>query len=75
MTWQSLGRSPALESCLKQKPEEPTINARACDCYLEVMMDRYRTMGDYVKDLTDTGAPPDEKTKFLFGACLAAFGT
>ena len=37
-------------------------------------MNRYGTFGDYATDIMETGAPQDQKTQVLIGACLAAFG-
>jgi hypothetical protein len=72
--WPAAQQDRYRKICLKQKAEESSLNARTCGCYLEIMMNRYGTFGDYAKDLVETGAPADQKTKVLFGACLAAFG-
>jgi hypothetical protein len=72
--WPAAQQDRYRKICLKQKSEESSLNTRTCDCYLEIMMNRYGTFGDYAKDIMETGAPQDQKTKVLIGACLAAFG-
>ncbi len=63
-----------MKVCLKAKKDEPSINRRLCECYLELMMEKYATMGDFSKDLVNNGTQNDEKTAGLTGMCLAAFG-
>jgi hypothetical protein len=72
--WPTAQQERYLKICLKRKTSEPSLNQRACECQLEVMMDKYSTFGDFAKDLVDNGAKPDEQTSGLFGLCSVAFG-
>jgi hypothetical protein len=72
--WPDAQQQRYLQVCLRQSYSEPSINQRACECELEVMMDRYSTLGALVNDLMNDGSEPDRPTSVLIGKCLASFG-
>lgn len=72
--WPQAQQDRYVKACLRAKRDEPSINRRVCECYLEVMMEKYATMGDFSKDLVNNSVQRDEKVSGLIGMCLAAFG-
>lgn len=72
--WPDAQQQRYLQVCLRQRYSEPSINRRACECELEVMMARYSTLGELVNDLMNDGSEPDRPTSVLIGKCLASFG-
>jgi uncharacterized protein YycO len=72
--WPQTQQDRYLKACTKAQKDEPSINHRVCECYLEVMMEKYATMGDFSKDLVNNGVQNDEKIAGLTGMCIAAFG-
>ena len=72
--WPADQQGSYLKSCEKTKAKDPSINHRTCECLLEVMMDKYDSFGDLVKERANGGGQPDEAIKTAFGICLAAFG-
>jgi hypothetical protein len=72
--WPQAQKDRYLKICMKAKKDEPSINRRVCECYLEVMMEKYATMGDFSKDLVNNGVQTNEKVAGLTGMCIAAFG-
>lgn len=72
--WPADQQGSYLKSCEKTKAKDPSINRRTCECLLEVMMDKYDSFGDLVKERANGGGPPDDEMKTAFGICLAAFG-
>lgn len=72
--WPSAQQDHWLRICLGQESAEPSINQRTCQCELEVMMDRYASLGALVKELRASGGASDERTAGLVGMCLASFG-
>jgi hypothetical protein len=72
--WPQAQQDRYVKVCMKAKKDEPSINRRVCECYLEVMMERYATMGDFSKNLVNNGVQNDEEVAGLTGMCVAAFG-
>ena len=72
--WSTEQQGSYLKTCEKTKAKDPSINRRTCECLLEVMMDRYETFGDHVKEVANGGGKPDDQVKTLFGICLVAYG-
>ena len=73
--WPKDQRETYLKACEKTKAKEPSINRRTCECMLEVMMEKYETLGDHAKERMNGGGQPDDEMKTLFGICLAVYGT
>lgn len=72
--WPADQQASYLKSREKTKAKDPSINRRTCECLLEVMMDKYDSFGDFVKERANGGGQPEDAMKTAFGICLAAFG-
>jgi hypothetical protein len=73
--WPKAQQDHFLKACMKAKEQDPSVNEKMCGCTMEVIMNRFKTAGDYAKYLTDhEDQAGDEELSTMTGSCLAAYG-